>query len=512
MHLFPHRASLQGLEVELFKLVSFGATPEQWAEWLRAPLEHAAVRGNLDLVNRLLRAGASGKAGWRGCRGRTLLDAAALGGNPDVLAALLRTGSGPDVNAVSVSSGRSPLHTATFCGHEAAARQLILAGADLNFRVPGDTCSVLTEAVRGGQAQLVHDLLIAGAHPGAPDRRRRATPLHFACAGGDLSIVSALLLAKAVDKDAPDSEGETPLIWAVKAGRLSVVETLLAAGADSNVRRLDTYSALDLATERAPKSVLEAIVRHGADVNAVDPMGLSALHSAAIRDRGEAVHTLARAGADVEMKTGGGWTPLHGAARHHSCTAILALLQNKAAVNAKVETTGDTPLHRACSRQHWGVDGAVDLLLRWGADETAPNALGRTPADVLGSPRGAENPNISPDQVERARLLLARAPRDRVWRRRGWLLVLRSRAARETASHHTDGRGSDGGTTGSGGFTCAGVDQEEGQHPKAARNSSSYSASGGAERGRDAGGLAGLVRLLMGLGPEPVFRSVLGFL
>lgn len=100
MHPYPQRMHLEGLEVELFKLVSTAATPEQWAEWLRAlfklmppvprrsnggewlrvPLEHAAARGSLDLVNRLLQAGVNGSAGWRGSHGRTLLDAAAVGG------------------------------------------------------------------------------------------------------------------------------------------------------------------------------------------------------------------------------------------------------------------------------------------------------------------------------------------------------------------------------------------------------------------------------------------------
>ena len=77
------------------------------------PLEHAAARGNLDLVNSLLQAGVDGSAGWRGCRGRTLLDAAAVGGNPDVVTALLRAGAQPDVNVVSMSPKRSALYVAT---------------------------------------------------------------------------------------------------------------------------------------------------------------------------------------------------------------------------------------------------------------------------------------------------------------------------------------------------------------------------------------------------------------
>ncbi|CAN0579808.1 unnamed protein product [Ectocarpus sp. 12 AP-2014] len=139
MHLYPKRALLEGSEVEIFKLLSFCATPEQWAEWLRDPLEHAAARGNVGLVERMLEAGTDGGAGWRGCRGRTMLDAAALGGNADVVTKLLGSGCAPDVKVVSVSSRRSALHLAVVCGHEAAARTLMIAGADMHRVDPGDT-------------------------------------------------------------------------------------------------------------------------------------------------------------------------------------------------------------------------------------------------------------------------------------------------------------------------------------------------------------------------------------
>ena len=109
MTTYRERAPLEGFEIEIFKLVSRSATPEQWKEWLRVPLEHAAARGNLDLFNKLLGAGASGSAGWKGCDGRTLLDAAAVGGNADVATALLRAGAQPDVNVVSLSSKGSAL-------------------------------------------------------------------------------------------------------------------------------------------------------------------------------------------------------------------------------------------------------------------------------------------------------------------------------------------------------------------------------------------------------------------
>lgn len=157
------RAPLHGAGAEIFMLVSAGATPEQWAEWLRVPLEHAAAAGNHDLFKRLVSAGATCGAGWSGCDGRTLLDAASLGGNVDVVSTVLKKGSRSDVNVLATSPGRSALYTAVKGGHEAAARKLILAGADVNYEDPGDELPPLVAAVRGGCGTVVTDLLLAGA-------------------------------------------------------------------------------------------------------------------------------------------------------------------------------------------------------------------------------------------------------------------------------------------------------------------------------------------------------------
>ncbi|CBJ25690.1 hypothetical protein Esi_0008_0114 [Ectocarpus siliculosus] len=82
----------------IFKLVQEEATPEQWKQWLRVPLEHAAAKGNLDLFTRLMDAGADGCSGWRGCYGRTLLGAAACGDGDQMVRALLEAGATDDVN------------------------------------------------------------------------------------------------------------------------------------------------------------------------------------------------------------------------------------------------------------------------------------------------------------------------------------------------------------------------------------------------------------------------------
>ena len=248
---YPKRACLDGSVAELFKLVSYGATSEEWGEWLRVPLEHAAARGNLELINKLLEAGANGSHGWRFLKGRTLLDAAAVGGDAGVVSALLRAGAHPDVNVVSASSRRSALYVAAKCGHQDAGSRLILAGADVLFWDPVDHRNVIAEAARGGHTQLVRDMLMAGAHA---DEYLYESPLHLAVGSGSENAVDTLILAEA-DPDVIDGDGNTPLIRAADLGHTSMVKALLAAGADASHRANDGRSALDAAALRGAKRI-----------------------------------------------------------------------------------------------------------------------------------------------------------------------------------------------------------------------------------------------------------------
>ncbi|CAM9192128.1 unnamed protein product, partial [Ectocarpus fasciculatus] len=78
----------------------------------------------------------------------------------------------------------------------------------------------------------------------------------------------------------------------------------------------------------------------------------------------------------------------------------------------------DTPLHTASS---WSSVTGVELLLRWGADEQLTNKSGDTPADIVGA-WGLVYDEVDADD-QRIRRMLARAPADRSWRRRGWLVL-----------------------------------------------------------------------------------------
>lgn len=520
--LYPQRVLVEGAETEIFKLLSYGSTPEQWAEWLRAPLEHAAARGNFDLVDRLLKAGANGSAGWRGCRGRTLLDAAALGGNGDVVSALLRAGCGPDVNVVSVSSKRSALHLSAVCGHEAAARKLLLAGAEVNHEDAADKCGPLHVAAFGGHEDLVSDLLIGGACPNARDVYGR-TPLHHAAILGHGNIVSMLLGTASVDKDALDNARVSPLMMASEMGHLSTVNALLVSGADVRAHTSDAHqkmSVLDLAAIGGHVEVTKTIIEHGGDADSGSPgLGFVPLHYAAEFDRAGVVNVLLDSGVNIGVKDRVGSTPLHLAALHNSTKAMLALLRQGANVN-EAGSSGCTPLHWVCIHQRPGLEKSVDLLLRWGASETTVDDIGQTPIQVLES-RSANRRGCSAEEAERVRVLLARAPVDRIWRRRCWLVMVRARAGYGRIAH-SSGSNSSNGETGHGGQRVLGdgeVDRStnlgrptDGGGGRAWHGGQGVAGVVGIGTASEEEGLSVLVAVLVGLQSDGVFRTIVGYL
>eukprot|EP00752_Nemacystus_decipiens_P008066 g7210.t1 len=507
MHIYPKRAALEGLEIEMFKLVSYSATPEQWKEWLRVPLEHAAARGNLELVNKLLGAGTNGSAGRRGCRNRTLLDAAAVGGNEDVVSGLLQAGSQPDVKVVSCWSKRSALYTSIVLGHVATARRLALAGADVDFVDPVGRSAVLHEAVRGEHSQLVKELLMAGASMDVRDECAW-TPLHMAAANG-LAGIAFDLVPKGADKDARDERGVTPLMLTAQHGHLSAAKTLLASGASFRFQGWDDpHSALEWAAMGGHVGVLQAFLDHGADVNSRNHDGDTPLDLATKSNQAGAVAALIDAGADVDGHMCHFIPRLGWAAKYASRSTMLALLQRGANVNSRNEY-GWTPLHWVCFEPEPGVLAAVDLLLRWGADETAVDVHGQTISEMPDVLQG----EASADEIENVRLLLTRAPADRVWRRRGWLVVLRSRASKAS----TGGCPFDGRSDGRVDAPSISAGDREGDGCKVARRGESDTASKHARSAKDGTtegvmDWAGLVALLLDLETEGVFRTVVGYL
>lgn len=102
-----------------------------------------------------------------------------------------------------------------------------------------------------------------------------------------------------------------------------------------------------------------------------------------------------------------------------------------------------SPLHLVCAMWGQGAIETVDLLLRAGASETAVGLQGNAPMDLVG-----EATDMADEQVvQRIHGLLRRAAADRVWRHRGWLVMLRIRTEQERRAQSIDDTTSSNGET-----------------------------------------------------------------
>lgn len=270
----------------------------------------------------------------------------------------------------------------------------------------------LHAAIRAGQEELCRALLENGASASARDKVGQ-TPLHLASMQGS-GAMAELLLQEGASIDA-EVGGWTPLSLAAERGSVDVVRVLMAAGADSGVRA--GASPLILAADNGHVDALRTIVELGGDVNAAGLDGWTALHSATGKTM---VDVLVEAGADIEARDSDDDTALNYLAQYHAIAPMRALVSHGADVNTQ-NANGDTPLHfaaRAAGDQ--GAAQLVDFLLRSGADETMLNTSNETAADVVGH---REHEDDTEENMERVRELLANAPADRAWRRRGLLLL-----------------------------------------------------------------------------------------
>jgi bla regulator protein blaR1 len=140
-------------------------------------------------------------------------------------------------------------------GDLSAARDLVAAGADVNFAVPGDGTALIM-ASRRGDVTFAELLVSSGADVNQAVRGD-GNPLIGASARGDLGIVK-LLVEHGADVNYYIPGDETPLINAARRGHLDVVDYLVTKGADVNLAVRDApYPGSEL------RSPLGEALKHG---------------------------------------------------------------------------------------------------------------------------------------------------------------------------------------------------------------------------------------------------------
>jgi len=153
-------------------------------------------------------------------------------------------------------------------GQMTEARDLVNAGADVNYYLPGDG-TPLVIAARFGSRDMVEFLLAQGAdvNQAAPGD---GNALIMASAFGHLDLVT-LLIERGAQVDGVVHGDETPLINAARMGRLDVARYLIAQGADVNLAVIaptidgsERRSPLSEARRRGHREVIDLLRAHGA--------------------------------------------------------------------------------------------------------------------------------------------------------------------------------------------------------------------------------------------------------
>ena len=221
-------------------VVKQGST-EALATGPRTPLFAAAERGDLELMQLLIDAGANpdgrnplrvekstARSSQNGMTGKTASD-----------------GNG---------GGDAPLHLAAEEDNVAVLTLLLDSGAQIDARNASQQ-TALTIAIVESSREAIALLIARGASCAVDDDEwigKGSTPLHYVSARGRLDVVKQLLASAdgAVKINAVDARGFSPLHHAVRSRKVAVVQALLDAGADASLPNSLGLSAKQLAATR----------------------------------------------------------------------------------------------------------------------------------------------------------------------------------------------------------------------------------------------------------------------
>ena len=218
----------------------------------RGAMAEACIKGQADLIEPLLRSGASLTAADR--FGETPLDLALAYKNAKVVRELLRLGLHL---SESDKAAENAMESATLRGQVDIARALVEGGFDVN-RPTTTRSTYLHDAALKGQLKMVRFLLERGANVHAVNANG-ATPLHDAALGGNPDVI-VLLLQHGAELNAKDSEsGATPLMLAASMARSEAVSALLDRGANLALRDHQGLTALDRARQTEDSNTVQLL-------------------------------------------------------------------------------------------------------------------------------------------------------------------------------------------------------------------------------------------------------------
>jgi ankyrin repeat protein len=371
-------------------------------------LHWAAHNGDVDLVDRLLRAGADANA--KNQFGATPMSQAAFLGNVAIVEKLLKAGADPDSPS---ADGQTSLMLVARTANVAAAKLLLDHGAHVDAREKQKEQTALMWASAESQPAMVRALIAHGADVNArsqvnewlaqvssePRAQHQSygglTPLLYATREGCLSCVRSLVEGGA-KLNLPDPEGVTPLIMAIANAHFDTAKYLIEKGAMVDKwdwwGRSPLYCAVDMNTiphggradgpsldETTPLDIIALLLDHGANPNL--QLKLLPPFRSVGADRG------------VDQMLTIGVTPLLRAAKALDAPAIKLLLAHGALVNLP-NIRGTTPTMAAAGLGSVDADtrgvyttpdvqqrslASLELLVAAGGEINAADSRGQTP-------------------------------------------------------------------------------------------------------------------------------------
>ena len=182
-------------------------------------------------------------------------------------------------------------------GNLEAAKQHLVAGADMNFRNQ-QGFTPLHVAAQKGHNKVAELLIAKGANVNTSGRLIGTTPLDSAALLGHKEMVE-LLIDSGADINPQIITGETPLQRAEQRGHSAIAEILRKHGGKAG------EVTLQLAILKGQKDVAKSLITGGADVNAKGLLGRTPLDWAIIGGKNELANLLRKHGAKTgeELKS-----------------------------------------------------------------------------------------------------------------------------------------------------------------------------------------------------------------
>jgi len=202
-----------------------------------------------------------------------------------------------DANAQTRYMQDTPIMMAAENEHEAVAKLLLVAGANLHLKnkqgkYAADQCSMfllcfklsqgelnknLILAAQDGRENAVNNLIAIGANVKATDRAGR-TALHFAALYQNKNIVY-ILLGKGADVRALTHDRVSALHMGAGGGNESIVHALLQRNPNIDARTLHNQETpLMFAARKQHVSVLQILLKAGANPKIKNFNGQTAIH------------------------------------------------------------------------------------------------------------------------------------------------------------------------------------------------------------------------------------------